>query len=95
MVRYKCKPEAVHENERLIAAVFAQVARDKPAGTRYQVFKLPDGVSFVHIAMTDGTVNPVTQLEAFKQYAADIKSRCEEPPVFTEMQAVGAYDALA
>jgi hypothetical protein len=39
MVRYKLKPESVAENEALIKQVFVQIARDKPAGMRYQVFK--------------------------------------------------------
>ncbi|MBG9389010.1 hypothetical protein [Caenimonas aquaedulcis] len=95
MVRYKVKAEAVAENERLIAAVFAQLARDKPAGVRYQALKLPDGQGFVHFAMSEANVNPVTQLEAFKQYTAGIKDRCEELPVSTVVQQVGLYDGLA
>lgn len=95
MVRYKVKADAVAENERLIGQVFAQLAREKLAGTRYQAMKLADGQSFVHLAMTDAEVNPVTQLAAFKEYVAGIKDRCEEPPVQTVLEVVGAYDGLA
>jgi hypothetical protein len=95
MVRYKLKAGAVDENEKLIGQVFAQLARDKPAGVRYQVFRMPDGVSFVHLATSRAEVNPVTTLEAFKQYTAGIRDRCEEPPVSARLEGVGEYDALA
>ncbi|MDP3673122.1 MAG: hypothetical protein Q8R69_25940 [Telluria sp.] len=96
MVRYKLKPECVAENEALIKQVFVQLARDKPAGMRYQVFKQPDGVSFVHLSkFDDPDVNPLTRLDAFKAFTAGIKERCEEPPVAVELQQVGRFDQLA
>ena len=97
MVRYKVRPDAAAENENLIKQVFAQLARDKPAGMRYQSFKLGDGVSFVHIGSSESggpDGNPLVKLEAFKNFIAGIKDRCEEAPVTVEMQAIGAYDSL-
>ena len=96
MVRYKAKPEAVAENERLIGEVFAQLARDKPAGTRYNVFKLPDGV-FVHVGSSEAggaQGNPLVKLETFQAFVAGIKDRAQEPPVTVEMQQIGFYDGL-
>ena len=93
MVRYTVKPEHAADNVRLVEAVFAQLARDRPAGIRYATFKLPDGVSFVHLASietTDGS-NPLGALEAFKAFVGAIKERCIEPPVTTELAAVGSY----
>ncbi len=96
MVRYKLKPEAAAENEALIKQVFVQLARDKPAGMRYQVFKQADGVSFVHVSAFDNPAgNPLTQLDAFKAFIAGIKERCVEQPVPVELQQVGRYDHLA
>jgi len=96
MVRYKLKPESVAENEALIKQVFVQLARDKPSGMRYQVFKQPDGVSFVHLSAfdnPDGT--PLTKLDAFKAFTAGIKERCVEQPTTQELQQVGRFDQLA
>jgi hypothetical protein len=93
MVRYKVKADASGENERLIKAVFAELARSRPAGLRYQSFKLADGVSFVHVASVDtadGT-NPLVALDAFKSFTKDIKDRCTEPPVTTELTLVGSF----
>ncbi len=93
MVRYKVKADASGENERLIQAVFAELARSKPAGLRYQSFKLADGVSFVHVATVDTAdgKNPLTTLDAFKSFTKDIKDRCVEPPVTTELTIVGSF----
>jgi hypothetical protein len=94
MVRYKLKPGTADENEKLVQQVFAQLVRDKPPGVRYQVFKMADGLSFVHLATSEADVNPVTLLEAFKRYAAAIKERCDELPVPVQLQMVGEYDSL-
>ena len=95
MVRYKVRPEAGAENERLVGQVFAQLARDKPAGLRYQVFKLGDGVSFVHVASSEGGgANPLTALETFNAFTAGIQERCVEAPVSVQMEVVGAFNGL-
>jgi hypothetical protein len=95
VVRYKVKPGMAAENERLIGEVFAQLARERPQGLRYQSFKLADGVSFMHVASSESAeANPLPKLEAFKVFLSGIKERCEEAPATTEMQVVGAYDAL-
>ncbi len=93
MVRYKVKPDKTKENEDLIAKVFAQLDRDKPDGLRYASFKLEDGVSFVHIVSletADGS-NPLGKLDAFKAFTAQIKDRCEQLPVPSELSEVGSY----
>ncbi|MGZ5785446.1 MAG: hypothetical protein ACXWJM_05955 [Ramlibacter sp.] len=97
MVRYKVRPDAAAENQRLIGEVFAQLQRDKPAGMRYQVYKLPDGVSFMHVGASEAggaEGNPLVKLEAFKAFIAGVKDRCDEQPVTVELQALGAYDSL-
>jgi hypothetical protein len=96
MVRYTVKPDQADENVRRVQAVFAQLEREKPAGLRYMTFRLPDGVSFVHVASieTADGANPLTALDAFKQFAGTIKERCVEPPVTTDLEVVGSYRFL-
>ena len=53
MVRYKVKPDRAAENEELIRAVYDELAQTKPSGFRYATFQLDDGVSFVHLALTE------------------------------------------
>jgi hypothetical protein len=93
MVRYKVKAELADENERLIRAVFAELAREAPQGLVYQSYRLPDGVSFVHVASIDTAdgSNPLLALEAFKRFTGTVRERCEEQPVTTELTEVGSY----
>ena len=91
MVRYKVKPDRVEENEQLVRAVYDELAATGPAGLRYATFRLDDGVSFVHVASVEGEHNPLAEVEAFARFQADVRDRCDEPPVATQLHEVGAY----
>ena len=93
MVRYKVKPDQADENQRLVEEVYAELQRNAPAGLRYATFKQNDGVSFVHIASieTESGDNPLAQLPAFKAFQAQIKERCVELPVVTDLEEIGSY----
>jgi hypothetical protein len=93
-VRYRVKPERVAENEELVRAVYEELGRVRPDGLAYATFKLEDGVSFVHLARTTGDGNPLTGLDAFKAFQQGIPERCDEQPVFTEFETIGAYRAF-
>ena len=90
MVRYKVLPDRAGENETLVKAVYEQLARERPEGLHYATFKLPDGVTFIHPADTDGG-NPLTELAAFKAFQAGVRERCDEPPVVSELSEVGSF----
>src|SRR6266550_5665844 len=94
MVRYKVKADRAGENESYIGKVFAQLEHEKTPGVHYATFKLDDGVSFVHVASIDVVegVNPLTELSAFKAFAASVKDRCEELPVTTHLHEVASYE---
>ena len=53
MVRYTIKPELVAANAALVEAVFAQLAREQPAGLRYATFRVAGTGTFVHVASID------------------------------------------
>jgi hypothetical protein len=93
MVRYRVKPERAAENEALVRAVYDELARTEPAGLRYATFELGDGVSFLHLASVstgDGT-NPLAGVEAFQRFQADVRDRCDEAPVVTELREIGSF----
>ena len=91
MVRYKVKPERVADNERLVRAVYDELKTLDPDGFHYATFKLEDGVSFVHLAFTEGERAPLPDLEAFRRFQEDIGERCDEPPVVTRLGEVGSF----
>src|SRR5712691_5084345 len=95
MVRYKVRPGRADENEALVKAVYEQLGRERPAGLHYATFKLPDGVSFMHIVFeTDQPGRILNDVAAFKAFASEIEGRCEEPPVATELAVVGSYNLV-
>ena len=93
MVRYRVKPGRAEEHEALARAVYEELSHARPAGLRYATFKLPDGVSFVALSAWEGENGnaPLTELPAFKRFVADIGERCDEPPVVSEVSAVGTF----
>jgi hypothetical protein len=92
MVRYKVRPDRAEENVALVRAVYAQLAHEQPAGLRYATFRLPDGVSFLHVVIeVDQPGAILRQVEAFRAFTTDIEDRCDEPPVATEITLVGSY----
>jgi hypothetical protein len=92
MVRYKVKPGMGEVNEAQVRAVYAQLEREQPAGLRYATFRLGDGVTFVHVAAQEADGESILPtFAAFKAFTTDLKTRCEEAPVFMEFTEVGSY----
>jgi hypothetical protein len=79
------------ENERLITAVFAQLAKERPDGMRYVAIRLDDGVSFVHVALFDGDDNPLSALGAFGEFVSTIGTRCVDGPNPANGTVIGDY----
>ena len=96
MVRYKTSEAHAKANEQLVRAVFDELRAREPEGLRYASYRLADGVTFVHIAtIQTPDQNPLTTLPAFKAFQAQLKERCVEPPLVTELSAIDAYARLA
>jgi hypothetical protein len=94
VVRYQAKPERADENQRLIEAVFTELAEREPDGFTYKVFRLADGVSFIHVAVEhDDVDNPdsLTAMPAFQAFVSNIAERCDVPPVASGATIVGGY----
>ncbi|MEY2566817.1 MAG: hypothetical protein QOE35_1346 [Actinomycetota bacterium] len=94
MVRYQAKPERADENQRLVEAVFTELEERQPEGFTYKVFRLDDGVSFIHIVIEhDGVESPdsLQDIAAFQAFVAKVGDRCDVPPVATGAIVVGGY----
>ena len=91
MVRYTTRTEAAEHTQRLVENVFAELADKNPDGLRYATFRLADGVTFVHIAVTDGESNPLQQVAAFQEFAREINDRCVDGPTPAQCTIVGSY----
>jgi quinol monooxygenase YgiN len=96
MVRYKTAETHGDENEALVRAVFEELRSRAPGGIRYASYRLADGVTFVHIATLETPdENPLVALPAFKAFQKELKDRCVEQPVVTEVSVVGSYGLVA
>jgi hypothetical protein len=93
VVRYQTKPERAAENQQLIEAVFADLEEREPEGFTYKVFRLEDGVSFIHVVIEHDVEEPdsLQAVPAFQAFLADIADRCEISPVATGATIVGGY----
>lgn len=93
IVRYRVKPGKARENEQLIKGVYQQLHREGMEGLSYATYKLEDGLTFMHIANYNGEGKaPLTIIEAFKNFQAEIKERCDELPVVYHVSEIGLYD---
>jgi hypothetical protein len=90
VVRYRTRPDAADDNERLIQAVFEELAAAQPRGLRYSVFRV-DETAFVHTAVFDSGANPLEDIAAFRAFTAGLPGRCQEPPAPAAGRLVGSY----
>jgi hypothetical protein len=93
VVRYQAKPERADENQKLVEAVFAELNDSEPVGFTYKVFRLDDGVSFIHVVIEHDVDDPASlqDFPAFQAFVADIADRCEIPPVAMGATIVGGF----
>jgi hypothetical protein len=94
LVRYKAKPDQADENQRLSAAVFAELKEKAPAGLGYAVFRLPDD-TFVHLASLEDGAAPLSSLETFRAFSGGVRERCVEAPQVAQPIIIGNYGMLA
>jgi hypothetical protein len=94
VIRYRVKPALADENERLIRDVFAELAAGEPEGLRYATFRLADDVSFLHVALIEGEVNPLFESAAFGAFQSQFGDRIVEGPDSTDATLIGSYRLL-
>ena len=93
VVRYEAKPDRADENQQLIEAAFVQLEEREPEGFTYKVFRLEDGVSFIHVVTEHDVDEPdsLQDVPAFQAFVADIADRCAVAPVASGATVVGGY----
>jgi hypothetical protein len=90
MVRYTVHEDRAEENAALVQAVYAELAETGPAGFRYEAYRCDDGVTFVHLATSEGSV-PLPEIAAFRRFKEGLDERCAAGPARTELREVGSY----
>jgi hypothetical protein len=95
LIRYRTKPDEAAANAELVAAVFAELERAKPAGLRYLTLRLDDD-TFIHLVETDAAdgTSALPQFATFQAFQQGIRDRCAEPPLVRQATVVGNYRML-
>ncbi len=97
IVIYKTKSGQDAENQRLLNAVFEELRAKEPKDVRYLAFHLSDE-TYVHIVFTDTPASepgPLSKLDAFRAYQADVRGRLQAPPMTGEATIIGDYRMLS
>lgn len=90
-VRYTTRDTAAaDENQRLIDAVFAELAETEPDGLSYRVARSDDGLSFEHVAVVEDE-NPLLALASFQAFSSTVGQRITAPPVVSTSAVVARY----
>jgi hypothetical protein len=64
VMQYQVKRERAEENQQLVEAMFAELDQREPEGFTFKVFRLEDGVSFVHVVVEHDDVDHPDSLHA-------------------------------
>jgi hypothetical protein len=91
---YEVKEDAVAEVEAAIETMFSAIDGERPAGLRYAMCRLPDGVTFVGVVqLEDGAQNPLLGIAAAAEFRAKLGDWVVgEPPAPEPLEVVGSYE---
>ncbi len=89
IARFRVRKAEVAAAEKAIIEFVAKVA-DEPGTLRYESFREPDGVSFVHLmAFADeGAQSAHEKTEHQKKFRATLTALCEAEPESTDLRMV-------
>lgn len=91
MVRYEMRPDTTDENKALVENVFKELAEKTPEGISYASFRLADGVTFVHVGVTEEGGAALSDLAAFQEFQKAFGERAAGSPVASGAELVGSY----
>jgi len=89
IARFRVRASEAAAAEKAIIAFVSKVA-DESGTLRYESFREPDGVSYVHLmAFADEAAEEAHQkTDHAKQFVADLYPKCEAQPVFTDLKMI-------
>ena len=92
MVTSKVKEEYVAEAEAATDKLIKALEREQPAGVRYAVTRLSDGVTILaFLALEPGQEHPLRTLPEYTELLEKFEPWRAEPPTATTMTVLGSY----
>lgn len=94
-VEYTVKEEFAPTNKENIQKVMDALKEKNVEGFTYSSWTKEDGKSFVHIVISrEGVENPLSEMDVFKNFQAQLKENVEVPPQATKLELVGSSFSL-
>lgn len=91
VVRYQMRPETADQNQLLIENVFTELAAACPQGLRYAAFRLADGVTFVHIGVSEPGGASLPDFASFQEFQREFGTRAAGQPAAGGATVIGSY----
>ena len=92
MVTSKVKEENVAHGKAAVGKFFEALEQARPAGVRYAVTLLSDGVTIVaFLELEPGEEHPLRALPAYAELLKDFEQWRAEPPAVEHMTVLGSY----
>lgn len=91
IIQWKVAPQHLEEELRLLADVHRELDEKKPDDIAYATYRVEEGASFVAVVHMPKGLGVLQGLHAFGRYRGTLEARCEENPVVTVLDCVGAY----
>ncbi len=92
-VQYTVKPEYLEHNKANIEKVMQEVRSMNWPDFKYATYLLPDGLSFMHLAMAENEEgnNKLTALESFKKFTSELREKgVVNPPKSEQLSLVAS-----
>jgi hypothetical protein len=92
MVRAKIKEDNVADAQAATEKVFEALEQARPAGVRYAVSTLSDGVTIVALLeLEPGQEHPLLTFPVYAEMLENLKEWYAEPPIVERMTVIGSY----
>jgi hypothetical protein len=91
VVQYRTRADCADHNQWLAEQMCHELNALDPGGVHLQIFRLEDGVGFVHVVVFDGTVDPFTNSPAFAAFHDGFNDRLVGTTTATRAVLIGSY----
>jgi hypothetical protein len=92
MAQFNIKPEFVRDFETARDRILIALNHQSPEGVRYTWCAIPNSTSFIGwLELEEGIENPLPNIDAGREFAANIQGWAAAPPIRQELRFIGSY----
>lgn len=96
IAQFNIKPESLRDFEAARDKILAELSHLSPKGVRYTWCAIPDSTSFIGwLELGEGIENPLPDMDAGREFMANIQTWAATPPTRQQLRFVGSYSAIS